>query len=160
MSVTEFIDTRLDTFFPLLHAMLSGKTSTAEEATQEAARAQEVMHWAADNAYELAQVLDEVEHELIGHLIHHHPDGAPSRAALEDMVRRESKSPEGQLHLLTLYDERLPFLNRIDAIEFKTIFRSREKAWAWLKRESRLIAESKERGSLSLTNQAENTRRR
>ena len=54
--------------------------------------------------------------------------------------------PEAQLNLLTLYDEHLPVLHPIDAIEFKTTFRAREEAWAQLEFldvsfTSRMIAE-------------------
>jgi hypothetical protein len=79
-------------------------------------------------------------------LTHYHDfDVAPSRVILEELVRRD-KFPEAQLNLLTLYDEHLPVLHPIDAIEFKTTFRAREEAWAQLEFldmsfTSRMIAE-------------------
>lgn len=135
MPLEKLIDNRLETWYPLMHAMLRPKTSTLEQAEQERLRSQGMYDWIVLHTAAMAKVLDEPEKELFGHVLDHLRDykELPSRATLEEMVRRNSKFPEAQLDRLALYDEHISFQRSTDAVEMETIFKIRKTAWMQLK---------------------------
>jgi hypothetical protein len=142
-------DTELETFFPLLHAMLRATPTSPDELT----RSREVMQWAMRHVDDIMKVLDEDESRLFEHIIGHwedHSEG-PSRLTLEALVWK-GNLPQPQLALLEDYDKYLPYLTVTDAIDVLTAFKNRQESWRKQQlvgalHQARVIAESGLAGS-------------
>jgi hypothetical protein len=142
--MSEMIDTELDTFFPLLHAMVRPTPATDEDNT----RTREVVQWAAGHRSGISAVLDRDERKLVEHAVVHWSlyKEAPSRRTLEELIRQDDL-PEAQLALLGDYDKWQPQLEATDAIEMENLFRARILSWTRLKflfvtQQARIIAET------------------
>jgi hypothetical protein len=109
----KLIDTRLDTFYPLLHGLLRAKTSTPEAQQAETARTKEMRPWLVDHMPYLLKVVDDGERELLQKVYGHYRDFklGPTRQTLEDMIRRDVEFPDALINYLTVYDQHVPSLN-------------------------------------------------
>jgi hypothetical protein len=140
-------DHDLKTFFLLLHAMLRATPTSPDELT----RSREVMMWAANHLGDIETTLDIDELRLFSHIMDHWNlcGEAPSRNTLEELVRRDNlpELRQDRAVLIDDYDQYLPHLRSIDAIEVLTVFRTRVKSWTkqqfmHMTHQARVIAES------------------